>query len=136
ATGTPTTVSVRYDAAPLDCQVWIEPDATAVLEIPKQRFRFAFAALLVPDAERRAEFLATVLAAHTLTQSAAEEVSRLVGQEPFTHDDFLMVSEWLNSAPEAFARGLSEHLEKRQTVGEADLLPEDARHWDHLTARP
>lgn len=136
ATGTPTSVSLRYEDAPLDCKVWIEPDATAVLEVPKQRFRFAFAALLVAERERRLEFLATILAAHTLTKSTATEVRRMVELDSFTHDDFLTVCEWLNTAPEVFARGLTEHLAKRKDVGESDLLPEDPRHWDNLTATP
>jgi hypothetical protein len=134
ATRTPATVSIRHDGTQLDCKVWIEPDAAAVLEIPGQRLRFSYAALLVEERERRLEFIETILAAHTLTLQSVAELRRVAGLDPFTHDDFLAAVQRLDSSPEAFARGLAECLRKKQGVRESDLLPEDVRYWDNLTA--
>lgn len=133
ASGAATTLSIRGDDGPLEGKVCIEEDGAAVVEISGHRTRFAYAALLAPDRQRQLEFLATMLAAYTLTQARIAEVRSIVTRAPFTGDDFLSAVELINSAPEAFGRELTEHLKKRN-VGEAQLLPEDPRHWENLTA--
>lgn len=133
ASGAATTVSIRQDDTPLEGKVWIEEDGAAIVEVSAHRTRFAYAALLAPDRQRRLELLATILATHTLTQARIAEICSIVTREPFTGDDFLSAVELLNSAPEAFVRQLTEHL-KQPEVGEAQLLPEDPRHWENLTA--
>jgi hypothetical protein len=134
ATATPAVVPILYDGTPLDCTVSIEADGSAVLQLPEQRLRFSYAALLTDEREGRLKSLKTILAAHTLTQQHIAELCRVAGLEHFTHDDFLATVERLDSSPEAFARGLAERLQQKEGVQESHLLPQDVRHWDNLTA--
>jgi hypothetical protein len=134
ARGTPASVSVDEHGAMVDRSVWIEPDGSAVLELPSQRWRFSHAGLLAVQLERRSEYLTTILAKHTLTQQATAALRAIVRQNPFTHEVFLQATKLLDSSPESFARQLEERLETRG-VGESDLLPEEHRHWENITAR-
>jgi hypothetical protein len=70
---------------------------------------------------------------HTLCQRDAAELRDRVARPQYSDDDFAHALRVLASSPEAFSARLRAKLAIRQ-VGEEDLLPEDIRLWEHLTA--
>ena len=114
-------------------RVTISGDHAATVEFDDRRWRFENAALLASGIVRREQVLESLLAQHTLSPRAVQELQSIVRKHDFNDDDFFQAVTLLASSPESFAGRLSSRVEVRQ-VGKADLLPEDDRHWDHLTA--
>jgi hypothetical protein len=133
AAGDAPVVSVREGMSSVEGSVRIEADGSAVLEVPNHRWRFAYAGLMAQDPEQRRKILLQALDSHTLGLSSRERLWTIVAQAPFTEDAFVEATEILASSPESFAREFKERLSTRE-VGESDLLPEDPRHWDNLSA--
>lgn len=117
----------------VDSKIWIDDDDAGVVEIGTHRLRFPHAALLSGQPSRRLAVLQRALSKHSLAVRHAAALTPLVSRPDFSNDDFLQAVGLLSSAPEFFARLLQEKVEARQ-VGEADLLPDDVRHWENLTA--
>jgi hypothetical protein len=96
--------------------------------------QFAHAALWNPDPERRRAALAGELQRHTLSQSSIAQLNALVLTEAAqSHESFQKATEILNSSPEIFAAMLDSKLPGGRMT-EGDLLPEDPRYWDNITA--
>jgi hypothetical protein len=117
----------------LNTTVRIDADGTGVIEIGSHGWRFDHSALLVTDRVRRLAMLDAALTQHTLCQRDATELRDRVARLEYADDDFSYTLRVLASSPEAFSTRLRAKLAIRQ-VGEEDLLPEDIRLWDHLTA--
>jgi hypothetical protein len=128
---------IDANGARLDIQLSIDDEDGGIVEIDGQRLRFPDAALLAPDPVRRAEALQRALARHTLSASCAEELTSLLSGSAPTHADFIQGAGILASSPEAFVRIFQQNLEQRNgQLGEVDILPGDARHWQNLAPHP
>jgi len=137
ADGKPPLPLADPEGTPLDIQLSIDDDDGGIAEIDGQRLRFPDAALLASDPVHRAEALQRALARHTLSASWAGDLTRLFSGSSSTHDDFIRGAGILASSPEAFVRIFQEKLERRQgELGEVDILPEDARHWQNSAPHP
>lgn len=113
-------------------RVTISDDHAASVEFGDRRWHFENAALLSSGMTRREQVLESLLACHTLSPNAIEELRSIVRKQDFNDDDFFQAVTLLASSPESFAERLLSRVDVRQ-VGKADLLPEDDRHWDQLT---
>lgn len=133
ADGKPPISIIDQAGVALNATVRIDPDGTGVIDFGSRGWRFAHSALLASDPVRRLAALDAALMQHTLCQRDATELRDRVARPEYTDDDFSHALRVLASSPEAFSTRLRAKLAIRQ-VGEEDLLPEDIRLWDHLTA--
>ncbi len=117
----------------LGATVLIDADGAGIVTVGTKRWRFEHAALLSTSRERRLFTLEKYLAQDTLTSRDQEFLRELAGRSGFSNEDFLTVVTTLGSSLESFADHFRQRLETAQ-VGKADLIPEDVRHWEHLTA--
>jgi DNA-binding transcriptional regulator YdaS (Cro superfamily) len=117
----------------VNSKVRIDDEEAGIVEIGTHRLRFPHAALLSGQPSRRLAVLQRALSKHSLAVRHAAALAPLVSRPDFSNDDFLQAVGLLSSTPEFFARLLRETVATRQ-VGEADLLPDDVRHWENLTA--
>ncbi|HEX5865132.1 MAG TPA: hypothetical protein VF014_12905, partial [Casimicrobiaceae bacterium] len=113
-------------------RVTISGDHAATVEFGDRRWRFENAALLASSTTQREQVLEILLSRHSLSPRIIEELRSIVRKHDFSDDDFFQAVTLLTSSPESFADRLLSRVDVRQ-VGKADLLPEDDRHWDHLT---
>jgi hypothetical protein len=121
---------------PLDIQLSIDDEDAGIAEIDGRRLRFPNAALLASDPALRAGALQRALGRNTLSEASAGRLTSLFAS-CHTHDDFIQGAGILASSPEAFVRIFREKLGQRQgELGEVDILPEDARHWQNLIPYP
>lgn len=130
---TPIPKIVDVNDTKMDATVRFEPDGTGVVEIGDKGWRFVHAALLSVDLGRRQATLEGALRKHTLAAHDIVELRNLVLNPQFSEDDFLQVVGLLRSSPESFSAKLRAKLAVGQVTAD-DLLPEDDRHWDHITA--
>jgi hypothetical protein len=133
ADGKPPIPIIDQAGVALNAMVRIDPDGAGVVEIGSNGSRFAHSALLASDPVRRLAALDAALMQHTLCHRDAVELRDRVARPEYTDDDFSDALGVLASSPEAFSTKLRAKLAIRQ-VGEEDLLPEDIRLWEHLTA--
>jgi hypothetical protein len=133
ADGKPPTSITNQVGVAVDAQFRIDLDGAGVLEIGAKGWRFAHSALLASDPERRITALEAALTRHTLCNRDAKELRNFVANPQFADDDFPHVLRALASSPESFTERLRAKLAIRD-VGEEDLLPDDIRLWEHLTA--
>jgi hypothetical protein len=133
ADGKPPTAIVNQAGVLLDAKLRIAPDGAGVIEIDTRGWRFAHSALLASDPTRRIAALDAALTQHTLCRRDAAELRDRVARSQYSDDDFGHALRVLASSPESFSAKLRATLAVRQ-VGEEDLLPEDVRLWEHLTA--
>jgi len=129
--GAPVPALVDENNAPVEVRISIDDQGDGHLEIGARDWRFPHAALLCTDLVKRMKVLEVCLSKHTLVQRDEAELREIVSRTKFSHDDFFKVVTTLSSSPESFAENLK--LGKQQ-IGMRDLLPEDARHWENLTA--
>lgn len=113
--------------------VSIASDGAGLVTIGTDGWRFEHAALLSAKRERRHSELRECLAQHTLTSRDRDCLCEHVARPEFSTDDFIAVVTILASSPESFGRRLRARLETKQ-IGKANLVPDDVRHWEHLTA--
>lgn len=113
-------------------RVTISGDHAATVEFGDRRWRFENAALLASSTTQREQVLEILLSRHSLSPRIIEELRSIVRKHDFSDDDFFQAVTLLTSSPESFTDRLLSRVDVRQ-VGKADLLPEDDRHWDHLT---
>jgi hypothetical protein len=133
ADGEPLPAIIDENDTEVDATVQIDPDGAGVVEIGGKAWRFAHAALLSRDSSHRLATLEAALCKHTIAARDVAELRTLVANPQFSDDDFVRALGLLASSPESFAAKLREKVAIRQ-VGEADLLPENIRHWDNITA--
>ena len=118
---------------PIKANVSIDSDGAALVTIGIQRWRFEYAVLLSSSRERRISEMSRILEEHSLTFRDREYLIELVSGQLFSYDDFFTVVTILASSPESFANRFRSKLETLQ-IGKSDLLPEDIRYWEHLSA--
>jgi len=131
--GEPITPLLDQDGKTLAAEISIDADGSALVKVDGKGFGFANVGLLTPDAAKRVEFFKSSLKRHTLSEGEAEKARALVSKSDFTDDDFLAVVGTLLTSPESFIDSLAPKMKSRQLVL-GDLLLEDARYWDQLTA--
>ena len=107
-----------------------------VVRIGSTTLRFPHAALLGSDPAKRGALADRLLAGSTLSAPHESEFRTLIAEPAQAEKDFLDATGLLSTAPEFFAGMLQEKLERAKgNIGEADVLPDDPRHWENLTAR-
>jgi hypothetical protein len=116
-----------------DVRVGIEGDG-AVLIYGPHRVSFAQATLLSANPSRRKETAAQIARNFTLTIQARAEFDTIIAKSPQTHDDFFAACNILLAAPEPFADALRATANKG-TIAISDFLPDDAAHWENVTAK-
>jgi hypothetical protein len=131
--GETTTPLSDQDGKPITAQISFEADGSALVKTGEKGFRFVNAGLLTADVSKRLEYLDKYLARNTLAQIHAEKLRKLVSKSDFSDDDFLAAVATLSTSPESFGEALLRKVTTRQ-VALGEILPDDARHWDHLTA--
>jgi hypothetical protein len=133
ADGKPPVPIINQAGVCLNANVRIDADGAGVVEIGSRGWRFSHAALLTSDPDRRLAALDLALLHHTLCQRDAVELRDRAARPHYSDDDFAQALRFLASSPEAFSAKLRTKLAIRK-VGEEDLLPEDIRLWEYLTA--
>ncbi|WP_342241592.1 hypothetical protein [Inquilinus sp. OTU3971] len=114
-------------------RISISDDYAGVVTLGRRRWRFRHAALLTTIVERRSQIVEVLFERNTLFPAVIKEIRARIGKTDFDHTDFHDVTSILSSSPESFVERLEARVAVQQ-VGKRDLLPEDARHWDNLTA--
>lgn len=117
---------------PVEASISIDADGAGTVTIGAQRWRFEHAVLLSSARDCRISALDKCLAQHTLTRRDRDYLREVIGRLEFSNNDYLTVVSMLTSSPESFADRFREVLETTR-IGKTDLLPEDVRHWKHLT---
>lgn len=125
------------DRRVVDAKIWIDPNGSGIVEIGEKRLRFAQAALLSSNSTRRLAYLEATLHQYPLTWRDADHLRALVAKPEYDDDDFFSAVTLLASSPQTFFEVLHEKLKNQDTqhrIGPDDVLPDDVRHWEHLTA--
>ena len=115
----------------LPAKVSIAENGTAHIVINERGFAFAHAGLLNQDINTRFALLERYLKERTLAGVYAEELASLVSKPAMTDEDFLASVGILSASPESFVSTIRAKVTSRD-LSNADLLPEDERHWDNL----
>jgi hypothetical protein len=131
--GKPIMPLLDQDGKTLAAEVSIDDDSSGLVKLDGKGFRFENVGLLTPNAAKRIETVESTLKRHTLSEGEAEKVRAHTSKSDFLDDDFLSIIGTLLTSPESFRESLAPKMESRQ-VALGDLLPEDARYWDQLTA--
>lgn len=119
---------------PAEAAVSLNSEGAALVETARLGVQFAHAALWTTDPVRRREALVEELRRHTLTQSSIAQLEQLDMTEPAeSYERFQTATDILNASPEVVAAMLAAKLPDGR-LAEDDLLPEDTRYWDNLTA--
>ena len=114
-------------------KVWVDKEGHGYVQIKKQSIRFEFGGLTTSDTAQRVGFAEAALKSHTLAGEYSEHVLALAKKPGFSHQEFFEIAELLASSPELFAARLNRNLISRR-IGVRELIPEDVRYWDNLTA--
>lgn len=114
-------------------KISIAENGAAQIVIEEKRFSFAHAGLLSANIDTRVAFLDRDLKEQTLAGVYADELRSLARRPVMTDEDFLAAVGILSGAPESFVRSIRAKVTSRD-LSNADLLPEDERHWDNLVA--
>lgn len=133
ADGKVPTVQVAHNGATIDATVSIVSDGAALVEAATIRARFDHAALWAQDRERREQALVQSLQIHTLCQALIARLEALVLTDSPTFESFRQATDILNTSPEVFAAMLEPKLVTGK-IQQTDLVPDDPRYWDNLTA--
>jgi hypothetical protein len=116
-----------------DMKVEIEGDGV-VLTYGKHRVSFPQARLLSANPNRRREAAAQIVHNFTLTMLSRAEFDGIIAKADYTHDDFFAACNILLGAPEPFADALRSAANRGQ-LAVSDLLPDQASHWENITAK-
>jgi len=117
----------------LKIKISIAENGTAQIVVSGKGFAFAYVGLLTTDREARRALLERFLSERSVASLYADELRALVSARPLTDDDFLLAVSILSSSPESFVQSIRSKVAVRD-LSNADLLPEDERHWDNLIA--
>ncbi len=118
---------------PVNAKVRIDKDGAGIIEADGKGWRFPNAGLLSSDPKSRMAALDAALSGNTINTRDAAALRTLVAKAQFSNDDFVQVIGVLTSSLKSFSATLRSKISTGR-VGEDDLLPNDVRHWDHLTA--
>jgi hypothetical protein len=133
ADGGPVSQLVDVKGNAVAATVTIDSEGAACLVTQNRKLRFAHAILMSSDRAKRMSAAEQLLSRLVLTERDRKQIRDLVSLETFNAEDFLHVAEVLASSPDEFAERLREKANKR-SVSVPDMLPQDRRHWEHLTA--
>jgi hypothetical protein len=125
------------DGLPVDAKIWIDPNGSGIVEIGQKRLRFAHAALLSSNPAKRLPYLETALRQYPLLRRDVDHLRAVVAKPDYGDDNFFSAVTLLASSPQTFVEVLREKLQSQDTqhrVGRDGVLPDDVRHWEHLTA--
>lgn len=117
----------------------LNPDGSATVEVGAAKVRFPWASLLAADPAARLSHLEGFLENYPLSMQSAEDARALAASPNYGEENFLKLVLLLESSPEAFAERLHDRLRREgheHRIGPLDVLPTDARHWDHLFGPP
>ena len=114
-------------------KVSIDRQGACLLELGKHRLRYSHAVLMSASPENRLRELERIFGSLTIHAGLQDELRRIVASSDFWADEFMAVDEALSSSPDKFQARLSEKALTGQVVL-SDVLPDDRRHWDSLTA--
>lgn len=117
----------------VEATISVDQDSTGIVQTANRQLRFENVGLLSADAAQRGRLLEKCLAEHTLAGRYRTELREIIDRPDFSNEDFLRIIQGLSTSPENFGEQLRQKLDTRQ-IGEADLIPEDIRHWDNLLA--
>jgi hypothetical protein len=133
ADGASLTELIDLKGNPVAVKVTIDDAGAAHINTDKLDMRFSHAVLMTSNREKRVAAAEEFLTKVVLTERDRSEVRQLAALETFSVDEFLQIAELAASSPDEFEERLREKANKRQ-VSNKDILPQDRRHWDHLTA--
>jgi GNAT superfamily N-acetyltransferase len=125
------------DNKTVNAKISIDSDGTGIVEISEHRIRFTQASLLSTDPVHRLSELDKFLPRYPLSRRHTEYVRALVVRPEYSYDDFLSTALLFGSSPQAFAEIFGEKLrqqDEHKQITREDVLPDDVRHWTHLTA--
>jgi hypothetical protein len=114
-------------------KVSIDEQGAGLLEVDKYRLRFSYAVLMSASAKTRLRELERIFSSLTINAALQDELRRIVGSSEFCVAEFITAAKALYSSPDEFRVRLSEKASTRR-VALSDVLPDDHRHWDNLTA--
>jgi hypothetical protein len=104
-------------------KVSIAADGTGIVEIDGRGWRFAHAALLSGDTDRRLVTLESALHRHTIAVRYAAELRALVAKLNYSDDDLVETVRVLSSSPDAFAGLLRDIIAKREMLTDKQNPP-------------
>ena len=110
----------------------IDPHGTGLFEVGKHRIRFPHVILMSGSPETRLQYLERILDSVTICRGLQDELRHIVGRSDYWVEEFMAITKALSSSPDEFQARLSEKAMTR--VALSDVLPDDDRHWDNLTA--
>jgi hypothetical protein len=111
----------------------IDSRGVGLLEFGEHRIEFPHVLLLSSSIETRLQALERILGSATINVSLRGELHRIAGRSDYWVDEFMAIANALSSSPDDFQARLSEKASKRQ-IALSDVLPDDYRHWENLTA--
>jgi hypothetical protein len=133
ADGSPTPPLIDSKGNDLKAAVSLDSEGAALVAFGRHRLRFTHAILMASDPARRALALQEIFKTTFLSQQSRDELLRLVNHQGYSVDQFLQASELLSSSPDEFASRLAEKA-RGGRLSLADVLPEDEKYWNNLTA--
>jgi hypothetical protein len=117
----------------VDAVISLSAEHDALVQLRTRRIRFPHAGLLVSDVRRRTSLAQARLQRLTVAEEHRRTLFELVSKPDLSYEEFLAALAILESSVESFSRQLNEKVSSRQ-LNESDLLPDDNRYWDNLTA--
>jgi hypothetical protein len=81
--------------------------------------------------------ISNLLFVNILSLNVTDHLRALVVKPDYVDDDFFSAVTLFASSPQSFVEVLNEKLKNQDTqhrIGPDDVLPDDVRHWEHLTA--
>jgi hypothetical protein len=128
---------VELSGQEVDARIEVDAAGDGTFKMGGTNIRFPHSALLASDAARRGAYAERMLADYTLTGAHQRELLALTAHPAFSDKEFFQAVGILSATPETFARLFAEKLEQTGgNIGESQLLPDDPRYWESLTAEP
>jgi hypothetical protein len=131
----PVALTLRDNGENSEATARLAEDGSALIESADLHVRVAHASLWHPNIARRVYMLDTILRGLTLDPASITDVRTLISSSTYSEEIFTQATDILNTAPEEFANRLASKLSEGG-FGEANLLPEEARHWQNLAPVP